>query len=156
MKQPKFNLNYKDDALLALVKAADHRILGVWAYDCASRVLPYFEQDFPHDPRPQAALATLQDWIRTGVFSISVIRGAALAAHAAAREVSADTPARSAARAAGQAVACAHVPMHALAAANYALQAVHRAYFACDPVSAVAEERSWQMQHLLDWQAHGQ
>lgn len=156
MKQARFSLNFKDDALLTLVKATDHSILGVWSYDCASRVLPYFEQDFPHDSRPQAALANLHDWIRTGVFSMSVIRGAALAAHAAAREVDADTPARSAARAAGQAVACAHVLMHALAAANYALQAVHRAYFANDPDSAVADERSWQMQHLLDLQAHGQ
>lgn len=155
MQQPRFNLNYKDDALLTRVKAAEHRSLAEWASDCAARVLPYFTQDFTTDHRPQAALATLHEWIRTGQFSMSAIRGAALAAHAAAREVGADTPARSAARAAGQAVACAHVPMHALAAANYALQAIHRAHSDGDPDSAVAYEREWQHLHLMKLQAFG-
>jgi hypothetical protein len=41
---------------------------------------------------------------------MAAIRKASLDAHAAARDVGADTPARSAARAASQAVATAHVP----------------------------------------------
>jgi hypothetical protein len=150
MKQPKFSLNFQDEALLALVRGTDHYTLAAWAIACVERVLPYFEGAYPHDDRPQTALDTLQAWIDTSQFSMKTIRGAALSAHAAAREVGADTPARSAARAAGQAVATAHVAAHAIAAANYALQAVHRAHIHADPDAAVTKERAWQYQHLVD------
>jgi hypothetical protein len=78
------------------------------------------------------------------------IRKASLAAHAAAREVGEDNAARSAARAAGQAVATAHVPTHSVGAANYALQAIHRAPNCSDVDAAIAKERDWQYQHLLE------
>ena len=81
---------------------------------------------------------------------MAVIRKASLTSHAAAREVGEDTAARSAARAAGQAVATAHVPIHAIGAANYALQAIHRATNPSDANAAIAKERKWQIQHLLD------
>jgi hypothetical protein len=152
IKQPKFNLNYHDESLMALVKATGQRTLALWAIGCVERVLPYFEDAYPQDRRPRVALETLQTWIETGQFSMKTIREAALAAHAAAREVGADVPARSAARAAGQAVATAHVPAHALAAANYALQAIHRAHIEDQPDRAVTEERAWQYQHLVDLQ----
>jgi len=99
MKKPKFSLRQEHEALLELVQQTDHKTLAVWAIDCAERALPCFEAQFPDDPRPRQALATLQTWIATGVFKMSVIRGASLAAHAAARDVGDDTPARSAARA---------------------------------------------------------
>jgi hypothetical protein len=150
IKQPKFNLNYQDESLLALVKGTEHRTLALWAIACVERVLPYFDDAYPQDPRPRAALETLQDWVETGQFSMKTIREAALAAHAAAREVGADTPARSAARAAGQAVATAHVPAHSLAAASYTLQAIHRVNIHADPDTAVTKERAWQYQHLVD------
>ncbi len=76
------------------------------------------------------------------------VRKASLASHAAAREVGEDDAARSAARAAGQAVATAHVPTHSIGAAIYALQAVHRAADPSD-AAAVARERDWQIRHLL-------
>ncbi len=78
------------------------------------------------------------------------IRRVALASHAAAREVGEDYAARSAARAAGQAVATAHVPTHAVGAANYALQAIHRATDPADADAAVAQERDWQYRYLLE------
>ena len=40
--------------------------------------------------------------------------------------------------------------MHALGAANYALQAIHRATNPSDAEAALAKEREWQIQHLLD------
>ncbi len=118
--------------------------------DCAERVLPYFEENYPDDHRPRQAIETLQTWIETGVFKMAVIRGASLAAHAAAREVGADNAARSAARAAGQAVATAHVPTHSMGAAIYALQAIHRVTDAAEADAAVAKERDWQYRHLLE------
>ena len=80
---------------------------------------------------------------------MAVIRKASLDAHSAAREVGEDSPARSAARAAGQAVATAHVPRHAYGSAIYAQQAIHRATNPTAADAAVAKERDWQYQHLL-------
>jgi hypothetical protein len=134
--------------LIELVKKTDHKVLALWAIDCVEHVLPYFEKEYPNDIRPRQALVTLQKWIDTGVFKMKEIRGASLASHAAAREVGENSPARSAARAAGQAVATAHVPTHSLGAAIYAQQAVFRA---SDPESAegaVTKEKKWQYERL--------
>jgi hypothetical protein len=112
--------------------------------------MPYFEEEYPEDHRPRNAIEACREWVRTGVFKMANIRKAALASHAAAREVGEDNAARSAARAAGQAVATAHVPTHSIGAANYALQAIHRATNASDADAAIAKERDWQYQHLLE------
>jgi len=80
------------------------------------------------------------------VFRMADIHKASLDAHAAAREAKDDT-ARFAARAAGQAVATAHVPQHAFGAAYYALKAVA----AADPANAevkIAKERNRQSRRL--------
>lgn len=146
MKKSKFSLARHDEPMQELVRNADHKTLAVWALDCAERVMPYFENEFLHDPRPRNALKTLETWIETGEFKMAVIRKASLDAHAAAREVGADTAARSAARAAGQAVATAHVRTHAPGAAIYAQQAIYRATNASE--KAIAQERDWQYQHL--------
>lgn len=148
-KQPKFSLNHKDKALEELVKVTDKKILAVWATDCSERVLPYFEANYPNDHRPRNALVALREWLTTGIFRMADIRGASLAAHAAAREVGKDNAARSAARAAGQAVATAHVPTHSLGAANYSLQAVWRTAQPVEAEATVAKERNWQYRHLL-------
>jgi hypothetical protein len=150
MKKSKFSLSQHKAVFLELVKKTDPKTLAVWAIDCAERVLPYFEEKYPDDHRPRNAVETLQTWISTGVFRMADIRKASLGSHAAAREVGEDNAARSAARAAGQAVATAHVPTHAIGAAIYALQAIHRATSASDADAAVAKERDWQYQHLLE------
>jgi hypothetical protein len=147
--RPKTLNEYKDEATLELVKKTSQQTLAVWAIDCALRVLPYFEEKYPEDKRPRKAIEALQAWIDTGVFKMADIRKASLDAHAAAREVGEDSPARSAARAAGQAVATAHVPTHSIGAAIYALQAIYRATDSADADAAIAKERDWQYQHLL-------
>lgn len=96
------------------VSREDQRALAVWAAECAEHVLPYFEARFPEDDRPRRAIEGCRAWVRTGVFRMADVRGDSLAAHAASREAEADSPARFAARAAGQAVATAHVPSHAI------------------------------------------
>ncbi len=149
MKKSKFSLAQHKAHFLELVNKTDHKTLAIWAIDCAERVLPYFEENYPDDPRPRNAIETLQAWINTGVFKMAVIRKASLDSHAAARDVGEDNPARSAAHAAGQAVATAHVPTHSIGAAIYALQAIHRATDSSDADAAVAKERDWLYQHLL-------
>ncbi|WP_119068174.1 putative immunity protein [Aggregatilinea lenta] len=150
MSKSKFSLLQHKAVFTDLVESTDQKTLARWAIDCAERVLPYFEDQFPDDPRPRQALVTLQAWIDTGEFRMAVIRKASLDSHAAAREVGEDSPARSAARAAGQAVATAHVYAHAPGAAIYALQALHRASSDADADAAVERERAWQVQRLLD------
>jgi len=81
---------------------------------------------------------------------MAVIRKASLDSHAAAREVGEDNSACYAARAAGQAVATAHVPTHSVGAAIYALQAIFRASSSSDTDAAVAKESEWQYRHLLE------
>lgn len=137
---------YKDERIAELVSKTDHKVLAIWAKDCAERVLSYFKEQYPQDDRPQKALDILQVWIDTGVFKMAIIRSASLASHAAAREVGKDCPARSAARACGQAVATAHVKTHSMGSAIYAQQAIHRK---TDSLEAVAKECEWQYQHLL-------
>jgi hypothetical protein len=125
----------------------DHIILANWAADCAESVLPLFERQLPGDGRPRRAIEVCRAWARTGEFRMAEIRGASLAAHAAARDMKGDAAACFAARAAGQAVATAHVPQHAFGAAYYALKAVA----ASDPgntESRMAAEREWQLQRL--------
>ena len=150
MEKSKFSITHKDEEMLELIKNTDHKTLAVWAIDCAERVLPYFEEKYPEDHRPRQAIEALQAWIHTGVFKMAVIRKASLASHAAAREVGEDNAARSAARAAGQGVATAHVPRHAYGPAVYAQQAIYRATNPSDADAATAKERQWQLQHLLD------
>src|SRR3954452_1587911 len=149
MPKARFSITHKDDDMLALVQDIDQKTLAVWAIDCTKRVLPYFEQQFPDDQRPRHAIEALQAWLQTGVFRMAIIRKASLDAHAAARDVGADTPARSAARAAGQAVATAHVPRHAYGPAIYAQQAIYRAAEPAEADAAAARERDWQYAHLL-------
>ena len=128
----------------------DHQALAHWAADCAERLLPHFEGKYPEDTRPRDAIRILREWIATGKFSMPVIRGASLAAHAAAREVQGeDKIAAFAAHAAGQAVATAHVPTHALGPVLYSMRLVAAAKPA-DVKAAIATEREWQSQRLPD------
>jgi len=137
----------------------DQRSLATWAADIAKRVLPFFEKAYPKDDRPRKAIEACRIWVRTGVFKMADIRKAALDAHAAAREAKENNAACFAARAAGQAVATAHVPQHAFGAAYYALKVVA----AANPANAqvkIAKELNWQSRRLpknlrqgwQDWQ----
>jgi hypothetical protein len=151
IRKEKFSLaQYRtDQRIVELVNKTDKKTLALWAIDCTKRVLTYFEKKYPKDRRPRNAIETLQTWVKTNLFKMKVIRKASLDAHAAAREVGEDNAARSAARAAGQAVATAHVKTHSIGAAIYSLQAIHRVTNTSDAYTAVAKEREWQYQHLL-------
>jgi hypothetical protein len=150
MGKSKFSIAREDKVLTELVSKTDQKTLALWAIDCAERVMPYFEENYPEDNRPRRAIDILKKWIETGEFKMGVIRKASLEAHAAAREVGEDNPARSAARAAGQAVATAHVPRHAYGPAIYGQQAIYRANKDSEADVAAAQERDWQYQHLLE------
>ena len=119
----------------------DKRTLAVWAADCAEHVLHYFEEKHPKDTRPRESIRALRVWVRTGVFKMADVRKASLSAHAAAREAEDGSAARFAARAAGQAMATAHVITHAFGAAYYGAKAAGAA--------GAADEHEWQYLRLL-------
>src|SRR5260370_9973586 len=152
MGKPKLIRIDVEQQVTELVGKADHKTLAIWACDCAERVLPYFERRYPADDRPRRALEAGRAWARTGVFRMAAIRKASLGAHAAARAVEGDNAARSAARAAGQAVATAPLPTPPVGPAIYAATAIRDAADATDADTAVAQERDWQYHHLLELQ----
>lgn len=124
----------------------DHRVLAVWAADCAERVLGCFADACPDDGRPQQAVDVCRAWAR-GEASVSEARDASFAAHEAARKA-AQPAARAAARAAGHAAAVAHVPGHAGRAAVYAVTAVTLAADPDQAAGATSRERDWQSGRL--------
>jgi hypothetical protein len=70
MGKPKFSLAHKDERIYELMQKTEHKVLAVWARDCAARVLPFFEEEYPEDHRPRKAIEALQAWIDTGVFKM--------------------------------------------------------------------------------------
>ena len=122
------------------VDEQDHRLLAIWASDCAERVLPYFEEKYPEDDRPRKAIEAARAWAH-GDLRMLDARKAAVATHAAARDAG-TTAARMAARAAGHAAGTAHMPGHARHAAAYAIKAT----IAAVEVSgdATGAEQEWQ------------
>jgi len=123
---------------------ADHRLLALWAADCAEHVLPLFEQA-SKDARPRQAIALVRGWTR-GEVGMMESRAGAFAANAAGRGL--PDAARFAALAAGQAAAVPHVAAHELGAAAYAIRAVQAAAGPYGGAAAAHAERDWQRARL--------
>ena len=127
------------------LQADDHRLLAVWAADCAEHVLPHFEAARPKDDRPRRAIDLGRAWAR-GEIRWAEARTAAGHANAAARDLRG--AARHAAYAAGQAAAVAHVAAHELGAAAYAIKAARAAAPDGEGESARRLECRWQRDQL--------
>jgi hypothetical protein len=125
----------------------DHRLLALWAADCAQHVLHHFERARPGDDRPRLAIGMGRAWARREI-TWTQARTAAFAANAAAREVTG--AAREAAHAAGQAAAVGHVAAHELGAAAYAIKAIWAASPEGERGDAGHRECTWQRDQLPD------
>jgi hypothetical protein len=128
----------------------DLRFVGFWAANCAERVLPLFEAKAPADPRPRKAIEGIRIFARGGKRTAQ-LRSFALAALAAAREVS-DPSATAAARAAGFAAATAYTkalsaPHHAKHALGPAVYAALARELAADGPGVGDEEIRWAIDH---------
>ncbi|GAB3054894.1 putative immunity protein [Micromonospora schwarzwaldensis] len=123
----------------------DHRLLALWAADCAEHVLGLFESVRPDDPRPRQAIEHIRAWVR-GEVTMMVSRAAGGHAMGAARDLRG--AARHAAYAAGQAGAVAHVAAHELGAAAYAIKAVRAAAPQGEADAAGRRECRWQRDQL--------
>ena len=123
----------------------DHRLLAMWAADCAEHVLHHVEQARPKDDRPRRAIDLGRAWARCEI-TWGEARTAAGHANAAARELTG--AARHAAYAASQAAAVGHVAAHELGAAAYAIKAARAAASEDDRVEAGRLECEWQRAQL--------
>lgn len=125
-----------------------HRLLAIWAAECAQHVLHHFEAIRPDDDRPRQAIEAAYAWTR-GDITMMQARFAAGAAQDAAREVKAlSLPAQMAALSAGQAAVVAHVAAHELGAAAYAIRAAKEAAPREAQESARYQEYRWQVDRL--------
>jgi hypothetical protein len=126
----------------------DHRMLAIWAADCAEHVLPFFEVACPDDYRPRRAIEAARAWVN-GDLKMMRARDAAGASQDAAREVKAiSEAARMAALSAGQAAVVAHVAAHELGAAAYAIRAAMEAGPKDKKEEARVAELLWQREKL--------
>lgn len=121
----------------------DHRLLALWAADCAEHVLPLFEAERPEDLRPREAIAAARAW---AAGEMPMMRARAAGGHAMGAARPLRGAARFAAYAAGQAACVGHVAEHDLGAAAYAVRAVRSAHGE-DPGAGRAE-RDWQRARL--------
>ena len=121
---------------------SDHRLLALWAAECAEHVVHLFESVRPSDARPRQAIEQIRAWTR-GEVRMMGSRAAGGHAMGAAREL--DGAPRFAAYAAGQAACVAHE----LGAAAYAIKAVREASPEAEQHAGRLECR-WQREQLPD------
>ncbi len=123
----------------------NHRLLAMWAADCAEHVLHFFEEARPEDDRPHRAIEAARAWTRG---ELKMMEARALGGHAmgAARDLKG--AARFAAYAAGQAAVVAHVAAHDLGAAAYAIKAVRESVAKNERDQTGREECLWQRAQL--------
>jgi hypothetical protein len=119
------------------------RVACAFAVDCATRVLPFFENNRPGDDRPRKALEAAITWVE---------KPAAYAANAAANDAANDANAAYAADAANDAAYAADA--NAANAAAYAANAAAYAAYAANAAAYAANadaERDWQYTRLCRW-----
>ncbi|MCK9931262.1 hypothetical protein MXD62_29680 [Frankia sp. Mgl5] len=133
------------------ISEEDRRLLGIWAADCAERVLPLFEEKAPCDTRPREAIEGIHSYAR-GETRMGPLRSLAFAALAAAREVD-DPAATAAARAAGYAAAAPYIhplatPHQAKHALGPAMQAARAGELAAGDDASIGDaEIRWAIEH---------
>jgi len=123
----------------------DHRLLALWAADCAEHVLHHFQRARPKDDRPRLAIDLGRAWAR-GEVTWAEARTAGGHANGAARDLRG--AARHAAYAAGQAAAVGHVAAHELGAAAYAVRAARAGATDDEAAEAGRAECRWQRARL--------
>ncbi|MDR1532769.1 MAG: hypothetical protein LBS62_11425 [Clostridiales bacterium] len=127
-----------------------HRLLALWAAECAEHVLPIFEAIRPTDNRPRLAIETIRAWAN-GEIKVTQSKEVAGASQNAARELTGvSEAARMAALSAGQAAVVAHVAAHELGASAYAIRARMESVPKPDREAARAAECEWQRGRLPD------
>lgn len=138
--------------LIKLIERQKHRILVMWALDCARLTLGVFEAKYPEEYRPRAALELCESWSR-GKIKMPAAKRAILDAHAVAKEIN-DSEFSALAHAIGHAGATVHVETHALGLVIYELTAIVLKYGRENYREPVSEKIGYYYDRLLYWQDH--
>jgi hypothetical protein len=118
--------------------------LAQWAILCAKHVLLYSESEFPANE----AIANgfrINDLWQNGQATVHQVRQASFKIHEIARQCQSKV-AKSAIRAAGQAVGVGHMREHAMVASDYAIKTIQLAF--ANDLDKITEERQWQLNQL--------
>lgn len=121
----------------------DHRLLALWAADCAEHVLHLFEHEQPEDTRPRNAVTAARAWAEG---NMPMMQARATGGHAMGAARPLKGAARFVAYSAGQAACVGHVAEHDLGAAAYAVKAIRSAQ--PENPHAGRAERDWQRDRL--------
>ena len=119
----------------------NQQTIVLFACDCAERVLPLFEREYPDDQRPRQAIETARKWAH-GKATLEEVHAAAHAAAYAAADAAADA----ATDAAYDAIYAAARAAYDAADAADAVDAAYDAIYAAD-----AAEKEWQQKRLMEY-----
>lgn len=137
------NVSLRDEIELLAAKL-DQVDLAKWAISVAKHVLPYLEKEFPNNENIILGFHINVLW-QHGKATVHEVRQAGFGVHKVARQCKSET-AKSAARAAGQAVGVGHMREHAMVATDYAIKAVG---LDCNgDFDNIIQERRWQLDEL--------
>lgn len=136
--------------LIKLMEVQNRRTLVMWALDCSKITLLQFEEKYPNEPRPRAALELCQAWAK-GKIKMPIAKRAILEAHAVAKEIN-DDEYGALCHAIGHASATVHVGTHALGLAIYELTSIVLKYGKDGCQKPVSEKIDYYFQRLLYWQ----
>ncbi len=136
--------------LKGLIEQQKHRVLVMWALDCAKAPLAQFEEKYPNESRPRVALELCEAWSR-GTVKMPAAKRAILDAHAVAKEID-DRVYGALCHAIGHAGATVHVETHALGLPFYELTALILKFGKGDYQRPVCEKIEYYCYRLIYWQ----
>lgn len=136
--------------LINLIQLQNHRILVMWALDCAKLTLEQFEAKYPDEQRPRTCLELCKTWAR-GKIKMPIAKRAILDSHAVAKEID-DKEYGALCHAIGHAGATVHVETHALGLPIYELTAIVLKYGKDNFSKSVTEKINYYYNRLQYWQ----
>ena len=136
--------------LKRLIEQQTHRTLVMWALDCAKVPLAQFEEKYPYELRPRAALELCEAWTR-GKIKMPAAKRAILDSHAVAKEID-DRVYGALCHAIGHAGATVHVETHALGLPFYELTSLVLKYGKDSYQKPVHEKIDYYSHRLIYWQ----
>jgi len=127
-----------------LVDSLNQVNLAKWAIICAKHVLQYSETEFPANEAVANGFKINKLW-QKGEATVYQVRQAGFKVHEVARQCKSEV-AKTAIRAAGQAVGVGHMREHAMVASDYAIKTIQLAF--TNDMDKITEERQWQLNEL--------
>lgn len=149
----KFSLIQHDQEIQKLIKTTDQKVLARWAINCLNRILYIYQDRYPDENAPTAALNILNDWLNDKV-TMWEARKYCWTVQAKAREIEkVDKVSCQILRATSHTLATCHVKTHAEGSAMYVISALKYLYKDLDQkelIEKLESERKWQINNLKE------